>query len=92
MIVDRAALVCCTIGVASTAKSTPTRPARGGAGRPGGEFFARPTGPNHRRYEALRAYLYEGLPVEVAAARAGYSVATLRSTVRDFRAGKTGFF
>ena len=29
---------------------------------------------------------------EVAAARAGYSPATLRSVVRDFRAGKTGFF
>ena len=60
--------------------------------RSGGEFFARPTGPNHRRYEALRGYLYEGLPTEVAAARAGYSPATLRSAVRDFRAGKTGFF
>ena len=55
--------------------------------RSGGEFFARPTGPNHRRYEALRGYLYEGLPTEVAAARAGYSPATLRSAVRDFRAG-----
>jgi hypothetical protein len=79
--------------VPRTAKSTPTEGSRGrGAARPGGEFFARPTGPNHRRYEALRGYLYEGLPVEVAAARAGYSPATLRSAVRDFRAGKTGFF
>ncbi|MGP8205795.1 MAG: hypothetical protein ACLQVK_06995 [Acidimicrobiales bacterium] len=68
-----------------TAKSTPTK-------RPGGEFFARPTGPNHRRYEALRAYLFEGTSAEVAAARAGYSPASLRSAVRDFRAGKTGFF
>ena len=62
------------------------------AARPGGEFFARPTGPNHRRYEALRGYLYEGVPIDVAAARSGYSTATLRSLVRDFRAGKTGFF
>ncbi|MCA1695772.1 MAG: hypothetical protein LC749_14160 [Actinobacteria bacterium] len=62
------------------------------AARPGGEFFARPTGPHHRRYEALRAYLWEGTSAEVAAARAGYSLATLRSAVRDFRAGKTGFF
>jgi transposase-like protein len=76
--------------VARTAKSTPTT-ARGAA-RSGGEFFARPTGPNHRRYEALRAYLYEGVPLAAAAARAGYSPATLRSAVRDFRAGKTGFF
>ncbi|MGH3521179.1 MAG: hypothetical protein ACRDQ7_28140 [Haloechinothrix sp.] len=73
-----------------TAKSTPT--ARRAAARPGGEFFARPTGPNHRRYEALRAYLWEGTSAEVAAERAGYSLPTLRSVVRDFRAGKTGFF
>lgn len=71
------------------ARSTP---AREQAARPGGEFFARPTGPNHRRFEALRAYLWEGASAEEAAARAGYSLATLRSVVRDFRAGKTGFF
>ena len=71
------------------AKSTPKRVV---AARPGGEFFARPTGPNHRRYEALRGYLLEGLTIEAAAARAGYSPTTLRSAVRDFRAGKTGFF
>ena len=72
-----------------TAKPTPNRRAAGGAARPGGEFFARPTGPNHRRYEALRGYLYEGLPIQDAAARAGYSTATLRSLARDFRAGST---
>src|SRR5438445_3249175 len=75
--------------MARTAKPTLKRAT---AARSGGEFCARPTGPNHRRYEALRGYLYEGLPTEVAAARAGYSPATLRSAVRDFRAGKTGFF
>jgi transposase len=75
--------------MARTARSAPIGE---GAARPGGEFFARPTGPNHRRYEALRAYLWEGTSVEVAAARAGYSAATLRSVVRDFRTGKTGFF
>ena len=72
-----------------TARSTPTGQR---AARAGGEFFARPTGPNHRRYEALRAYLWEGATAEEAARRAGYSTATLRSVVRDFRAGKTGFF
>jgi len=72
-----------------TAKSAPRKVE---AARDGGEFFARPAGANHRRYEALRAYLYEGLPVDEAASRAGYSPATLRSAVRDFRAGKTGFF
>ncbi len=71
-----------------TARSTPTE----AAARSGGEFFARPSGPNHRRYEALRAYLWEGTSAEEAAARAGYSTATLRSVVRDFRSGKTGFF
>src|SRR5664280_533499 len=66
---------CCTARAADTAEPTPSRTAT----RPGGEFFARPTGPNHRRYEALRGYLFEGLPLEQAAARAGYSPATLRS-------------
>jgi len=75
--------------VAKAARSTPTEDR---AARSGGEFFARPTGPNHRRYEALRAYLWEGTSAEVAAGRAGYSPATLRSVVRDFRSGKTGFF
>ena len=36
--------------------------------------------------------MWEGASAEEAAARAGYSLATLRSVVRDFRAGKTGFF
>ena len=36
--------------------------------------------------------MWEGTSAEVAAARAGYSAATLRSVVRDFRSGKTGFF
>jgi transposase len=65
---------------------------RGTPARAGGEFFARPTGPNHRRYEALRGYLYEGLSATQAADRVGWSPATLRSAVRDFRAGKAGFF
>src|SRR6266498_515453 len=71
------------------ARSTPAQvePARAG-----GEFFAWPSNPNHRRYEALRAYLLEGSSAADAARRAGWSVATLRSAVRDFRAGKTGFF
>src|SRR6266545_3941774 len=60
--------------------------------RAGGELFAWPSNPNLRRYEALRAYLLEGSSAADAARRAGWSVATLRSAVRDFRAGKTGFF
>ncbi len=65
----------------------PQRPAR-----PGGEFFLRPQAPAHRRYEALRAYLAEGLPAAEAAARFGYTPASLLSAVRDFRAGSREFF
>src|ERR1700734_16351 len=61
----------------------PQRPAR-----PGGEFFLRPDSPAHRRYEALRAYLADGLPAAEAAARFGYTPASLLSAVRDFRAGE----
>jgi hypothetical protein len=46
----------------------------------------------HRRYEALRAYLAEGLPAAQAAARFGYTPASLLSAVRDFRAGARDFF
>jgi len=60
--------------------------------RPGGEFFLQPQSPAHRRYEALRAYLAEGLPADQAAARFGYTPASLASAVRDFRAGARDFF
>ena len=60
--------------------------------RPGGEFFATPADATQRRYEGLRAYLFEDLPAEEAAARAGWSPATLNSAVRDFRAGRREFF
>ena len=60
--------------------------------RPGGEFFATVTDPTQRRYEGLRAFLYEDLPAEEAAARVGWSVATLNSAVRDFRGGRRDFF
>jgi hypothetical protein len=60
--------------------------------RTGGEFFARPVDAAHRRYEALRAYLYEGQPAEQVADRFGYTTAALHSAVRDFRAGRREFF
>jgi hypothetical protein len=40
----------------------------------------------------LRAYLAEGLPAAQAAARFGYTPASLASAVRDFRAGAREFF
>lgn len=72
------------ICVAQTAIPSPARA--------GGEFFAEPADPTHRRYEALRAYLLEGMPPEQAAGRFGYSTASLLSAARDFRAGKRDFF
>ena len=52
--------------------------------RPGGEFFARPADPTQRRYEALRAYLFERRSAAEVAAAFGYTVETLNSIVRDF--------
>jgi hypothetical protein len=60
--------------------------------RKGWELFAHPAHPNQRRYEALRAYLYEGAPLGQAAARFGYTPATLESLARDLRAGKLVLF
>ena len=83
-------MVDCPCAPSSETHPHPDRGRRGGP--PRRECFAQPTGPNRRRYEALRGYLYEGLTIEEAAAGARYSTATLRSAVRDFRAGKNGFF
>jgi hypothetical protein len=74
------------MGIDQSAKN-PQHPAR-----PGGEFFLHPDSAAHRRYEALRAYLAEGLPAAEAAARFGYTPASLLSAVRDFRAGAREFF
>src|SRR6266566_4447956 len=60
--------------------------------RPGGVAFARPASVNQRRYEAIRAYLYEGASLAEAAARFGYARSALASLVRDFRAGKLTLF
>lgn len=60
--------------------------------RPAGEFFADPADPTQRRYEALRAYLLEGATAAQVAQRFGYSPATVRTLVRDFRAGRRDFF
>src|SRR5712672_3601669 len=75
------------LSASTSQRIPPPQPAR-----PGGEFFLRPDSPAHRRYEALRAYLAEGLPAAEAAARFGYTPASLLSAVRDFRAGSREFF
>jgi transposase len=60
--------------------------------RPGGEFFAAPDTSDQRRYEALRAYLLEGLTASEVAGRFGYTTASVQSMARDFRAGRQDFF
>ena len=60
--------------------------------REGGEYFLSPSSAQQRQYEALRAYLVEGIGRDEAAARFGYTPATMASLVRDFRAGGVEFF
>lgn len=60
--------------------------------RPGATFFLEPTEPAQRRYEALRAYLVDGLPAAEAGERFGYSPATVRQMAADLRAGRADFF
>ena len=60
------------------------------APRPGWELLAGQV--NQRRYEALRAYLHEGLPLREAADATGYTRDALASLARDLRAGKLTIF
>ena len=49
-------------------------------------FFLEPTQTLHRRYEALRAVFVDQQPQMDVAKRFGYTYATLRRLVSDFRA------
>jgi hypothetical protein len=49
------------------------------------EKFLRPSNATHRQYEALRAYFVEGLSGPEAAARFGYTHASFRVLVHQFR-------
>lgn len=60
--------------------------------RPGAGYFLNPQSPSQRQYEALRAYLIEGLSAEEAGGRFGYTPATLYSLCRELRAGRLQFF
>jgi transposase len=60
--------------------------------RAGAPFFLEPAFPAQRQYEAVRAYLAEGLSARDAAQRFGYSTATLYSLCREFRAGRLVWF
>ena len=84
--VDDCPECCCSHYIKQTAISFPP------SARPGGEFFAAPDTSDQRRYEALRAYLLEGLTASEAAGRFGYTAASVQSMARDFRAGRRDFF
>ena len=58
--------------------------------RPGHEQFTRPSQPNQRRYEALRAYFVEGVSAVEVGARLGYARSTVEALVRDYRKARLG--
>jgi len=60
------------------------------APRPGWELLAGQV--NQRRYEALRAYLFQGASLQQAADATGYTRDALASLVRDLRAGRLTVF
>ena len=60
------------------------------APRPGWELLAGQV--NQRRYEALRAYLFQGASLQQAADATGYTRDALASLVRDLRAGRRTVF
>lgn len=60
--------------------------------RSGATFFLEPSEPAQRRYEALRAYLVEGIAAAEVGERFGYSPATVRQMAAELRAGRASFF
>jgi transposase len=58
------------------------------ASRPEHEQFTRPSQPNQRRYEALRAYFVEGASAGEVAERLGYTRQSVEALVRDWRKGR----
>ncbi len=60
------------------------------ASRHGHERFTRPSQPNQRRYEALRAYFVDGATAAQVAERLGYTRASVETLVRDYRQGRLG--
>lgn len=60
--------------------------------RIGAEYFVAPSGPAHRRYEALRAYFVEEVTASEVAARFGYSQANVHQMASELRGGRAVFF
>ena len=50
------------------------------------QYFAAPDKPLHRQYIALRSFLYDGNSAETVAAEYGYTVSTVYTLARDFKA------
>jgi transposase len=50
------------------------------------QYFAAPAQPLHRQYVALRSFLYEGNTAETVAAEYGYTVSTVYTLARNFKA------
>ena len=50
------------------------------------QYFAKPEQPLHRQYIALRSFLYTGNSAEAVAVEYGYTVSTIYTLARDFRA------
>jgi transposase-like protein len=48
-------------------------------------FFAQPTNPHHRRYEALRAVFVDGRTVKDVAEQFGMAYSSLRQWLYEFR-------
>lgn len=55
-------------------------------------YFKKPAFPKQKQYEAIRAIVIDGKPIEVAAKRYGYKAGTIYSLLRDARAGKIELF
>ncbi len=56
------------------------------------KYFTKPLRPDHRKYEALRAYFVDGLPQKEVAKCFGYSINTIQAYIRNFRKGQPDFF
>ena len=50
------------------------------------QYFAAPAQPLHRQYVALRSFLYDGNTAEAVAAEYGYTVSTVYTLARNFKA------
>ncbi|HEY4756684.1 MAG TPA: transposase [Ignavibacteriaceae bacterium] len=55
-------------------------------------YFAKPSTPDHKKYEVLRALFFEKLHKNEVIEKFGYTEYTLQAIIRDFKQGKLIFF